>query len=323
MNDLNNYKNVEPLALMEQMEIMQDELEQKDGQIQMLQKQLEQLPTLSEWQKVQELLQEQTTQLQEQSSTIRQQAEQIETLNENDSLQKENQQLKKENADLAAKVKTAESEKASALAQAEYAKKHVRTEKVKVPTYYSKCIVCDKESLQEEIEVQKKKQENLRYYLIAFEVLVGIVILFTAFKEKVFWQDFKNFFIVLWDILEVNGTALYKGYSTLSGLAVAGIDNATLQCTLYWILLLLLFMVNFAGIYFLLRWIWKSWQEKVMAAVNPFTISLSVLLLLVVVYLGEFVKLLLPMNLWGLWIIGTIVIIGIAIYVMDCISYRR
>ena len=180
-----------------------------------------------------------------------------------------------------------------------------------MPTYFSKCIVCDKESLQEEIKTQKKKQDNLRYYLIAFEVLVGIVILFTAFKEKVFWQDFKNFFIVLWDILEVNGTALYKGYNTLSGLAVAGIDNATLQCTLYWILLLLLFMVTFAGIYFLLRWIWKSWQEKVMAAVNPFTISLSVLLLLVVVYLGEFVKLLLPMNLWGSWIIGTIAIIGI------------
>ena len=37
MNDLNNYKNVEPLALMEQMEIMQDELEQKDEQIRSLQ----------------------------------------------------------------------------------------------------------------------------------------------------------------------------------------------------------------------------------------------------------------------------------------------
>lgn len=60
-----------------------------------------------------------------------------------------------------------------------------------------------------------------------------------------------------------------------------------------------------------------------MAAINPFTISLFVMLLLVVVYLGKFVKMLLPMNLWGLWIIGSVAIIGISIYVMDCISYRR
>lgn len=258
MSDLNNYKNVEPLALMEQMEIMQDELEQKDATIASLETQFKQLPTLSEWQKVQELLQEQATQLQEQSLTIRQQAEQIETLNADDSFQKENQQLKKENADLAAKIKTAESEKASALAQAEYAKKHVRTEQVKVPTYFSKCTVCNKESLLEEIKAQKKKQDNWRYYLVAFEVLAGIVIIFTAFKEKVFWQDFKNFFVVLWDILEVNGTALYNGYRVLSELTVVGIENATLQEVLYWLLPLLLFFATFAGIYFLLRWIWKS-----------------------------------------------------------------
>lgn len=309
MSDLSNYKNVEPLALMEQMEIMQAELEQ--------------LPTLSEWQKVQELLQEQATQIQEQSLIIRQQAEQIEKLNADDSYLTENQKLKKENADLAARIKMAESEKASALVQADYAKKHVRTEQIKVPTYFSKCNVCKEESLMKEIEKQKQKQEKLRFYLLVFEVLVGIVVAFTAFREKTFWNDFKAFFTGLWDILSVNGTALYKGYSVLSELAVNGIEKGVLQDVLYWILLLLLYLLTFGGMFLLLRWIWNSWKEKVLESINPLTASASIILLLVVVYLGEFVKMLLPMNLLGLWILGTIAIIGISLYVMDCIRYRR
>lgn len=66
-----------------------------------------------------------------------------------------------------------------------------------------------------------------------FEVLVGIIIVFTAFHEETFWNDFKAFFIGLWDIVSVNGTALCKGYSTLSKLAVSGIDNSVLQNVLY------------------------------------------------------------------------------------------
>lgn len=36
MNDLKDYKSVEPMALLEQIETMQDELEQKDEQIRIL-----------------------------------------------------------------------------------------------------------------------------------------------------------------------------------------------------------------------------------------------------------------------------------------------
>ena len=97
MSDLKDYKCVEPMALLEQMEVMQDELEQKDGQIWILQEKISQLPALSEWQEAKLLMQEQTTLLQEQSLTIQQQAEKIVTLNENDKYLSENQKLKKEN----------------------------------------------------------------------------------------------------------------------------------------------------------------------------------------------------------------------------------
>ena len=128
----------------------------------------QQLPTLSEWQNVQVLMQEQTTQLQEQSLTIQQQAEKIVTLNENDKYLSENQRLKKENEELAAK------EEAARL-QLRFAKERVQTKEVRVPTYYSKCTTCNKDALKTELKKQREKVEEMKFYLIAFEILVGIM----------------------------------------------------------------------------------------------------------------------------------------------------
>lgn len=316
MSDLKDYKCVEPMALLEQMEMMQDELEQKDEQIRLLQEELTQLPTLSEWQEAQELLQEQTTQLQEQSLTIQQQAEKIVTLNENDKYLSENQRLKKENAELAAKEE-------SARLQLRFAKERVQTKEVKVPTYYSKCTTCNKDTLKAELKKQKEKMEKLQFYLFAFELLVGIVIVFTAFNEKVFWKDFKAFFGGLWHIIEVNGTALYNGYTEITRYVTASVGNGMLQNLLYWLVLLLLFAVTLILFCLPFYFMWKAWREKILEAVNPLTIFFSLLLLLIVVYLGEYVKLVLTINLLGLWLIGTIIIIGSCIYVIDCMKYRR
>ena len=163
----------------------------------------------------------------------------------------------------------------------------------------------------------------MKFVMSAFEMLIGIVIVFTAFNEEVFWKDFKAFFVGLWHIVEVNGTALCKAYTEMSRYVTAPIENGMLQNGIYWILQILLWAVTFILFCLPFYFMWKSWKEKVLEATNVFTIALSLLLLLIVVYLGEYVKAILSMNLLGLWMIGTIIIIGSGIYVIDCIRYRR
>lgn len=230
--------------------LMQGELEQKDTQIREMQAELEQLPTLSEWQKVQELLQEQATQIQEQSSIIRQQAENIEKLNANDRYLAENRQLKKENEHLATRIQTAENERDYALAKVEFAKTHMRVEHVKVPTYYEKCTSCDKEFLMRQIDKRNERYKKQRLILRAFEVLVFIVIVFTAYQEQVFWKDFKSFFMGLWKVLCVVGIAVYNGYSNVSGFVTSRIPNTTMRSVVYWILIVLLFALRLAVVIF-------------------------------------------------------------------------
>ena len=134
---------------------------------------------------------------------------------------------------------------------------------------------------------------------------------------------YKAFFVGLWHIIEVNGTALYNGYTEMSKYVTAAIENEMLQNVLYWLVLLLLFAVTFILFCLPFYFMWKAWRGKILEAVNLLTIALSLLLLLIVVYLGEYVKLVLSMNLLGLWLIGTIIIIAVCIYVTDCMKYRR
>lgn len=165
--------------------------------------------------------------------------------------------------------------------------------------------------------------EKFQFYLTAFELLVGIVIAFTAFNEKVFWKDFKTFFVGLWHIIKVNGTALYNIYTEMSKYVTAAIENEMMHNVLYWLVLLLLLAVTFILFCLPFYFMRKAWREKLLETVNLLTIALSLLLLLIVVYLGEYVKLVLSMNLLGLWLIGTIIIIAVCIYVTDCMKYRR
>ncbi|MBQ8166477.1 MAG: transposon-encoded TnpW family protein [Lachnospiraceae bacterium] len=114
-----------------------------------------------------------------------------------------------------------------------------------------------------------------------------------------------------------------KAYTEMSRYVTAPIENEMLQNGIYWIVQLLLWAVTLILFCLPFYFMWKSWKEKILEATNVFTIALSLLLLLIVVYLGEYVKAILSMNLLGLWMIGTIIIIGSGIYVIDCIRYRR
>lgn len=52
------------------------------------------------------------------------------------------------------------------------------------------------------------------------------------------------------------------------------------------------------------------------------TVSIAILLLMVVVYLGDYIRMILPMNLLLLWIVGVGVLLVAGIYVVECNKYR-
>ena len=52
------------------------------------------------------------------------------------------------------------------------------------------------------------------------------------------------------------------------------------------------------------------------------TVSIAILLLMVVVYLGDYIRMILPINLFLLWLIDVGGLLVAGIYVAECNKYR-
>ena len=84
----------------------------------------------------------------------------------------------------------------------------------------------------------------------------------------------------------------------------------------YWIALTLFLILNWNPALFL-SVIWRGIriEKKIRSGINMWTVSIAILLLMVVVYLGDYIRMILPINLFLLWLIGVGVLLAIGIYI--------
>lgn len=90
----------------------------------------------------------------------------------------------------------------------------------------------------------------------------------------------------------------------------------------YWITLALLFIITGILLFFICHMAWDKYRKKMRSGINMWTVSIAILLLMVVVYLGDYIRMILPMNLLLLWIVGVGVLLVAGIYVVECNKYR-
>lgn len=324
MNDLRGYRDSDLLAMLEQMEQMQAELTEKTQTIQALESELQQLPTLSEWQNVQVLMQEQTTQLQEQSLKIRRQAEHIVKQNESDRILKDNERLRFENEELTDKANAALHKQKQAEQEAAYARSHMKIKEVEVErkVLYEKCKNCKQSLLDKAIVAYRNRKEYLENYLFLFMMLCTTTMILTAFQQEAFWKDTVDFFTTFLngcgEVLEM----IVDAECRLAQLLADMISQPIWSNVVYWIALALLFIITGILLFFICHMAWDKYRKKVQSGINMWTVSIAILLLMVVVYLGDYIRMILPINLFLLWLIGVGVLLAAGIYVAECSKYH-
>ena len=324
MNDLRDYKDSDLLAMLEQMEQMQAELTEKTQTIQALESELQQLPTLSEWQNVQVLMQEQTTQLQEQSLKIRRQAEHIVKQNESDRILKDNERLRFENEELTDKADAALRKQKQAEQEAAYARSHMKIKEVEVErkVLYEKCKNCKQSLLDKAIVSYRNRKEYLENYLFLFMMLCTTTMILTAFQQEAFWKDTVDFFTTF---LNGCGKVLVMIVDAECGLAQMLADMISQPIwsnVVYWIALALLFTITGILLFFICHMAWDKYRKKVQSGINMWTVSAAILLLMVVVYLGDYIRMIVPINLFLLWLVGVGALLAAEIYVAECKEYH-
>lgn len=237
---------------------------------------------------------------------------------------KDNERLRLENEELTDKADAALHKQKQAEQDAAYARSHMKIKEVEVErkVLYEKCKNCKQSLLDKKITNYRKRKEYLENYLFLFMMLCTTTMILTAFQQEAFWKDTVDFFTTFLngcgEVLEMIADA----ECGLAQLLADMISQSIWRNVVYWIALALLFIITGILLFFICHMAWDKYRKKVQSGVNMWTVSIAILLLMVVVYLGDYIRMILPMNLLLLWIVGVGVLLVAGIYVAECSKYR-
>ena len=314
MNECVNLENVgrveELLAMTEQ---MQDELDQKDQTILELNRQLNRLLTLNE-----KLNSENRT---ENIEALRTKLKQTE-----EQLTSETDSRKRADAEVVAwKFKYEKAEQAKRYAQTHQKTVEVPVEK-KVP--YEKCDNCDRTAYQKakekcdnrKIQLEKKyKQmttgyESLMFLLAWYSIATT---LFTAILSPVFLNDCITFFGTIGKGIINLFREFVTGADSFGQLS-NGISNSIVSGIVYWLIAAIVMGILFIitgfliiGIGYQVGKIYRKYCWDIIS------IMVAIMSTAIVIYFGEWIKSVIPINLIVLLLLVYVVYIGIRCYVKD------
>ena len=309
--DLENVGQVEELLLMT--EQMQDELDQKDQTIMELNRQLSRSLTLNE-----KLNSENRA---ENIEALRTKLKQTE-----EQLTSETDSRKRADAEVVAwKFKYEKAEQAKRYAQTHQKTVEVPVEK-KVP--YEKCDNCDRTAYQKakekcdnrKIQLEKKyKQmttgyESLMFLLAWYSIATT---LFTAILSPVFLNDCITFFGTIGKGIINLFREFVTGADSFGQLS-NGISNSIVSGIVYWLIAAIVMGILFIitgfliiGIGYQVGKIYRKYCWDIIS------IMVAIMSTAIVIYFGEWIKSVIPINLIVLLLLVYVVYIGIRCYVKD------
>ena len=309
--NLENVGQVEELLLMT--EQMQDELEQKDQTIQKLNRQLSESLTLNE------------------KLNSENRAENIEALRTRlrqteEQLTSETDSRKRADAEVVAwKFKYEKAEQAKRYAQTHQKTVEVSVEK-KVP--YEKCENCDRTAYQKakekcdnrKIQLEKKYKNMTATYESALFLLAWYstaTTLFNAIFSPVFFNDFIIFFGTIGKGIVNLFQEFVTGADSFGQLS-NGISNSIFSGIVYWLIVVILMGTLFIITGLIIVWIGyqvgKIYRKYCWDIIS---IMMAIMSTAIVIYFGEWIKAVIPLNLIALLFLVHVVYIGIRCYVKD------
>ena len=314
MNECVNSENVgrveELLAMTEQ---MQDELDQKDQTILELNSQLSESLTLNE------------------KLNSENRAENIEALRTRlrqteEQLTSETDSRKRADAEVVAwKFKYEKAEQAKRYAQTHQKTVEVSVEK-KVP--YEKCENCDRTAYQKakekcdnrKIQLEKKYKnmttgyESILFLLTWYSIATT---LFVAILSPAFLNDCITFFVTIGKGIVNLFQEFVTGADSFGQLS-NGISNSIFSGIVYWLIVVILMGTLFIITGLIIVWIGyqvgKIYRKYCWDIIS---IMMAIMSTAIVIYFGEWIKAVIPLNLIALLFLVHVVYIGIRCYVKD------
>lgn len=281
-----------------------------------------------------------SSQISELKSEIQNLSDKIVKLNGVDLVLKENEKLKKQNSELQESERKTreEAEKEAAHVKAEYRQKEQELDRLIANAEQEKQKALSVQSVVQKLTDQKAKRitEDTRKrwqiwyqakkaamqgYVGVLAVICFVTIVLSVIRQKVFCEDVIKFIqalekVVSMLVVRVNDAILSMAEVT------ENVPNDAASVILKWVMVVLLWLLPTVLIGFGIYQFWERYGEDIRNGIDVWNCSVGVVTLAGLVYFGDYVKEVVSVNLFGMWLLVDVLLVLVGWYVWGCKKHR-
>ena len=320
----------------------ESELSEKDSQI------LQAQNLAQEWKKKAEkagqdmsrMVQSYSLQISGLKSEIQNLSDRIVKLNGADVVLQENERLKRQNEELQKSERKAreEAENEVAYVKAEYCRKEQELERLIADAKQEKQKALSLQSVVQKLTDQKAKrltEDNRRHWQIwyqakkvAMQGYVGVLALIcfvttvlSIIRQKVFCEDVIKFFRGFGKAIQMFAVRIHFIILSLAEVT-KNVPNNVAAVILKWMMVVLLWVMPAALIGFGICRFWEKCGKDIRKGIDVWNCSVGVVALAGLVHFGDYVKEIVSVNLFGMWLVADVLLVLAGWYVWVCKKYR-
>ncbi len=273
-------------------------------------------------------------------SEIQNLSDKIVKLNGADLVLKENEKLKRQNEELQKSEREAreEAEKEVALVKSEYYRKEQELDRLIEDAEREKQKALGVQSVVQKLTDQKAKRltENTRrqweiWYLtkkVAMQGYVGVLTMIcfvttvlSVIRQRVFYENAIGFFRGFGKGISVFVVRIHAVILSIAEVT-ENVPNNVTALILKWIMVVLIWIMPVALIGFGIYKFWGKYGEDVCKGIDVWNCSVAVVLLVGLVYFGDYAKEFVSINLFGMWLLVDVLLVLTGWYVWGCKKHR-
>ena len=164
------------------------------------------------------------------------------------------------------------------------------------------------------------KKAAMQAYVGVLTVIYLVTMVFSIIRQKVFCEDVIEFFREFGKVIQVFAVRIHSIILSLAEVT-KNVPNDVAAVILKWMIVVLLWMMPAALIGFGIYKFWEKHGEDIRGGIDVWNCSVGVLVLAGLVYFGDYVKELVSVNLFGMWLLVDVLLVLAGWYVWGCKKY--
>lgn len=254
-------------------------------------------------------------------------------LKENENLMRQNEELQKSEREA-----REEAEKEVVHVKSEYYQKEQELDRLIADAEQEKQKALSVQSVVQRLTDQKAKrltEDNRRHWQIWYQTkkaaMQGYVSIFTLIclvttglsiiRQKVFCEDVADFFRGFGKTVQMLVVHIHVIILSMAEVT-ENVPNDVAAVILKWAMVLLLWIILVALIGFGIFKFWEKYGDDIRKGIDVWNCSAGVVTLAGLVYFGDYVKEIISINLFGMWLLVDILLLLVGWYVWGCKKHR-